>query len=309
MRFKNLDLIVVMVIVAINIVWTQIPNRVMLAGVLFVLPLILFVPGYTLVQVLFGRRVSGRDEDSPVASDASFTTGTSGAITSRLWLNIGHPVGKTDQIILSLGLSIAIDVLMGFALNFLPGGLNGFSWVVALSVITMVCSLLAIILRRRDAPSGATIVRMRITVLDVLLFALAILVVCSAIWLSLIRPINPQPSFTQFWILPANQANKTCTVTLGIQSFETNSERYRVVMNVNNTRTNAWSSIAVDPQQKWVQSVSITPGTGSTLYVEAQLYRLAKPDVVYRNVHLTFYISSVNLNGLIRQQCLIGNQG
>lgn len=296
MRFKGLDLIIVMIIVAINVALTQLPGRFMIAGILFALPLILFLPGYTLTQTLFRRRAPVQKQSTPEDS------------APQQELRLGHPIGTADQLLLSFGLSIAIDVLVGFGLNILPIGLQALSWILSLGLITTICAVLAAFLRRKDIPGGARMPRVRVVLRDGILFGLAILIAVSAIWLSFIRPLQPQPSFTQFWMLPANQASKTCAVSVGVQSFETTSETYHVVMTVNNIQTNSWSSIVLAPQQKWVQLVAVKPGTSNSLSIEAQLYVANKPDVVYRDVHLIFYISSINTNGLVQQQCVLGTQ-
>lgn len=296
MRFKNLDLIFILIVVAINVVWTQIPVHNPLVGIIFALPLILFLPGYALTQILFRRRTSEEQEQSssPLASP-------------RPDLQLGHPIGRSDQLLLSFGLSIAIDVLVGFGLNILPIGLQALSWVLSLGLITLLCTLLVAFLRRKDLPKTGSSARLRITLQDCLLLGLAFLVGASAIWLSFIRPLQPQPSFTQFWMLPANQANKVCAVSVGVQSFETTSETYQIVLTVNHTPMKNWSSVVLIPQQKWTQSVPVTPGTANTLYIEAQLYLADKPSTVYRDVHLTFYISSSNTNGLVQYRCVIGS--
>jgi uncharacterized membrane protein len=291
MRCKNFDLILTMVVVALNVAWTQVPNRPLLPGIIFALPLIFFCSGYALTQVLFRRRML---EQPPNVSNY-FTH----------WSDLKHPIGGADQILLSLGLSMAINVLVGFGLNILPIGLQALSWVLSLGLITVGCALLATFLRRKDLPRASQTPHMRITVRDCMLFGLASFVVASAVWISIIRPLEPQRGFTQFWMLPVNEASKTCVVSVGVQSFEATSETYRVVMIVNGVQTSTWSPVILTPQQEWVQSVPVTPGTTSSLYVEAQLYRVDEPDIIYRNVHLTFYIAKANPGGLAQQQCAL----
>jgi uncharacterized membrane protein len=296
MRFKNLDLIIVMVFVVINVAWTQIPNRPLILGLILTLPLAFFLSGYALTQTLFRRRVP-----EPMQ-------GVSDVPIRRPDLKLGHPIGKTDQILLSFGLSMATDVLVGFGLNIFPIGLQPMSWTVALGLVTTVFVVLAIFLRRKDLPKIATRPAVRITLQDCVLFGLAILVVASAVWLSVIRPLQPQPSFTQFWMLPANQASKACEASIGVQSFESTSQTYQIVMTVNSTKTNIWPSIVLTPQQKWVQSVPVTPDATTSLNIEARLFRMDNPGTVYRDVHLTFYVSSINNNGIIQQQCVLGTE-
>jgi uncharacterized membrane protein len=297
MRSKNLDLIIVMVFVVVNVIWLEVPKDPawpgvvsLLPGLFFALPLTFFLSGYALVQTLFRRRTPEADSRD---------------LIRRPDLLLGHPVGRADQILLSFGLSMAIDVLVGFGLNILPIGLQSVSWILSLGLITVVCTIVALFLRRGDLPSTRTGLPIRIKWQDVVLSLLALFVLASAVWLAIIRPLNPQPSFTQFWILPANQASKTCAVSLGVQSFETTSETYRVIMNMNNAQINAWPSIVLSPQQKWTQSIPIHPGDNNAITIEALLYRNDNPGTPYRQVHLTYYIASTNNNGTVQQQCLL----
>lgn len=296
MRPRSLDLTLLLLLVLINVGWTQVPAsyQLMAVSIVLALPLVLFLPGYALTQALFRRKATSSEA---AASDKSARP----AIPK-----LGHPIGKADQIVLSLGLSMAIDVLVGFTLNLLPIGLMQLPWIFSLSLLTLLFAVLAIILRRKDTVQTTGAVKLRLTFLDCALFALAALIVASAVWFSIIRLANPQPSFTQFWMLPADQAHKTCTVSVGIQSFETTSTTFNVALTVNNAPANSWSAIVLEPQQKWTQLVTVTPGPTSSISVEARLYREGQPSTVYRDVHLTFDISSINANGIVQEQCVYG---
>jgi uncharacterized membrane protein len=292
MRKHNRDLIVAILISGINIGWTQVPTHPLLINIILALPLISILPGYTLTQVLLSKRLP---DPEPVASnDLLPEPGTKSK----------RPVGAADQLVLSLGLSVALDVLLGFALNFLPMGLQTLSWTLALGLLTTLFALLAL-LRRKERVEVVKAPGIRLRVSDGILFGLAILIASSAVWFSIQRPIKPQPSFTQLWMLPANQASKSCAVSIGVQSFETTSVTYRIVLTTNDRRTITWSSIPLTPQSKWVRSVSITSGSATSVYVEAQLYREDQPGVVYRNVHLTFQ-RTIQKSGLVQQQCTTG---
>lgn len=290
MRIKHLDLIIILVIVALNVAWTQIPHLFRVVGIILALPLILLIPGYALTQMLFRKRSLEQIEESR------------GRLILRPSLKLEHPIGPADQILLSLGLSMAIDVMVGFGLNILPIGLQAFSWVLSLSLITTIFVVLTFLLRRQDIPGGAKLLRTYITLRDGLLFGLAILATISALWLAIAKPFQPQFRFTQIWIVPANQTSKSCEVSIGAQSFEANTVTYRVVMIVNKTQTNAWSAITLSPQEKWSQSVPVTPGTASNLLIEVQLYRRDKPTTLYRDVHLTLFISKADSHGLVQAQ-------
>jgi uncharacterized membrane protein len=290
MRFKNLDLIAAILVVAINVGWTQLPHRPLVIGIILALPLILILPGYTLTQTLFRKRLPAPDPSSKLILRPS--------------LKIGQPINTADHIILSFGLSMAIDVVVGFALNVLPIGLQALSWTLSLGIITTVFALLAVFLRRKDIVRVAMMPRPRITIYECILFGLAILLATLVVWSSIIRPLEePQPSFTQFWMLPAK--NNSCAVLIGVHSFESTSVTYRVVMTINGAQVTTWPSVVLAPQAEWDQSVSIKKGATDNMYIEARIYRGDKPDTVYRNVHLTFHSLKRSNNGQT-QQCSIG---
>ncbi len=292
MRLKNLDLIAAILVVAINVGWTQLPHPPLVIGIILALPLIFILPGYTLTQTLFRERLPAPDPSSNLILRPS--------------LKIGQPINTADHIILSLGLSMAIDVVVGFALNVMSIGLQALSWTLSLGLITTVFALLAGFLRRKDSVKGARIPKPRITMYECILLGLAILVATVAIWSSIIRPLEePQPSFTQFWMLPAK--NTSCAVLIGVHSFESTSVTYRVVMTINGAQATIWPSVVLAPQAEWNRSVSIKPGATDNIYIEARLYRADKPEAVYRNVHLTLHSLEGSNNGQT-QQCSIGTQ-
>src|SRR5437899_10172382 len=101
MRLKNFDLIGVIFLVIINVGWAQLPSRPLIIGIILAVPLIFVLPGYTLTQVLFRKQSPDQSLDS------------SNNLILQPSLKIGQPVSAVDHIIFSLGLSMAIDVLMG----------------------------------------------------------------------------------------------------------------------------------------------------------------------------------------------------
>ncbi len=272
MRIKTPGLIGAIFFAAINVGWVQLPpGRPLVIGIIFGLPLVFVLPGYTLTQALFRRR-------SP------------------------QLISAVDHIILILGLSLAIDVLVGFLLNIFPVGLQAQSWTMSLGLVTTVFALLAIYLRRKDPAKSGRIPVPRITIYECILFGLAILVATVAVWFSVIRPSATQASFTQFWMLPSTQANTSCTVLIGLQSYESTPVTYRIVVTINGTQVNSWSSVVLAPQEKWNQSISINPEAAASIYIEAQLYRADKPNSTYRDVHLTMHSAREGKNGQ-KQQC------
>lgn len=298
---KNLDLLGAILVVALNVGWLQVPDRPLLVGVILALPLVLYLPGYTLTRALFRKGIPDGENERTASRKASDKMP---AVANPL--RIGHPIGKADQFILSLGLSMAIAILVGFLLNILPIGLQAFSWIFSLGLLTVLFALAALFLRRNDITARGEALRFHFTLPDALFIGLALFIVANAVWLAIIRPPVPQPSFTQLWILPANPTSKECAVSLGVQNFEVTSMKYNLTLTVNNQRiTGNWSTITLLPEEKWVQRVPVTPEAQNDLHVEAQLYRTDRPDVMYREVHLTFHVSTSFQNGQIQLQCAL----
>lgn len=303
MRSKNRDLLIAILIVALNGAWMQVPNRPLIVGIILALPLILFLPGYTLTQALFRKKSSSEESNQTSTQPRS----SDQAPQASNKLRLGHAIGGVDQLILSLGLSMAIDILTGFALNILPIGLQGLSWTLSLGLLTVLFALVALFIRRNTSTSSAKAQRVHITLPDALFLGLAVFITVNAIWLAVIMPPKPQPSFTQFWILPANPGSKICAVSIGIQSFELTSTKYDLTMTVNSKQiAGNWSTITLTPQQKWAQVVPLTPEAQNDLHVEAQLYRSDQPYTAYRDVHLTFHVSTQFQNGQAQLQCTLG---
>lgn len=255
MRLKNLDLIIAVSIASMNVVWAMLPNRTPLIGIILALPLVFFLPGYTLTEALFHKK----------------------------------PLEATHRLAFSIGMSLAIAILSGLILNLLPGGLQAKSWAVLLGLQIALFSLLAMILRRKASPDNLNQVRFRLRIHEGILFCLALIVVMQAIFYSTVGATQqPHPGFTQFWMLPPAQARKNCAISLGVHSFESTPVKYRIKVTVNQKEISSWSSIALSPQGEWNSLVPITPDIADKAQIVARLYRLDKPDFVYQQVDLTF---------------------
>src|SRR5205814_2263111 len=135
-------------------------------------------------------------------------------------LKISQSFSAVDYMVFSLGISLVIDIVTGLLLNLLPGELQWQSWTLSLAMVTEVFALLAIFLRLRQPGKQISAAGWYFSFKEYALLGLAPGVVILALWLSIIRPPQPQPSFTQFWMLPSTQANNSCAVLIGVHSFE-----------------------------------------------------------------------------------------
>jgi hypothetical protein len=266
MRLNNRDLIVAMVIAAMNVLWSLIPIHFAVIGMILALPLVFVLPGYTLTEALFHKR----------------------------------PLNPAHLLLFSLGLSLAIDMLSGFILNRV--GLHALSWAMILGLLTGVFSLLAAYLRRGIPASEVQPPKFRLNIYQSILFGLAVAVALVSVVYSIISAERqPSPGFTQLWMLPAAQYGG-CAISVGVHSFESTPVAFRVTMTTNEVQVTTWSSIILAPQQEWQQLVPVPLGVDSNTSVDVRLYRLDKPSSVYRQVHLTVH----NVQGKGRDTCTSG---
>ncbi len=252
MRLKNIDLIVILTIVAATIVCVFLPIHVTAIGIALALPLVFLFPGYVVTEVLSYKR----------------------------------PLNTTYLAILSIGLSLAIDILSGFLLNLLPVGLRAVSWIVLLGLLTVIFALLLAFLRRGAPINESSIPAIRFRVHEYALVGLAVLIIVLSLQYAVQGVVQqPHQGFTQLWLLPPQTA-KSCVLRLGVRSFESTSTTYMVTTRENGKQVNVQSSIVLAPQQEWDSAVAI-PATATTdVAVDVSLYRADRPGAVYRDVHM-----------------------
>lgn len=263
MRLKNLDLILVLILVLANVGWMFLPVHPPVIGVILPLPLIFVLPGYVLTEALFRRRA----------------------------------LEGLQRLVFSLILSLALAVFCGFILNFLPGGLNTLSWLATLSGLTAFFTLLAY-LRRRGFREEKGTGKFQVKFLNVLLFGLALALMVFSVVYSVIGAQQQRlPGFTQLWIVPPSHSSGagSCAVSVGIHSFESTTQTYHLIVTNNNVQINVIPPLSLLSQQQWEQVISIVPKKGNNL-IEVRLYRDNQPTVIYRNVHLTLHSSATGIS-------------
>ena len=189
MQKKNLDLIVVLLIAALNVGWTLLAVHLPVVGIIFALPLVFLLPGYALTEVFF-KRTSDDTKSLIVKPHARIIS--------------SFPI--SDRLVFSIGLSVVIDITTGLVLNTLSIGLNQSSWAVALVLVTAVFTLTAVYRRRgvqeqqSKRPGGLTLPSLRcISLYEYTLFVLALAITVSCVWYSVHSTLQQeqQASFTQ----------------------------------------------------------------------------------------------------------------
>lgn len=235
------------------------------------LPLVLFLPGYGALAALFPRR---------------------------------GDLHGVERLSLSLVLSIAIVPLIVLILNFAPGGIRLGSLSACLCGIVVVSCLIAGDRRLRLSPAD----RVGLDATSVLTEAwrrrkswmpLTAVVLASTVWVSVRLhasiPAAPEP-FTEFYLLgPSGTpfayphrilAGESATVVVGITNHESRRIAYKVVVRTGNRSLAALGPIALDPNQRWTQSVLFVPPAPSPR--EDIEFLLFKNDgtLPYRHLHL-----------------------
>lgn len=214
-------------------------------------PLVLFLPGYWLLA----------------------------AIAPRI---CGEPL---ETVAFSVGVSVAMCIVVGLVLNLTPAGLTGDAWVLALGGIALAGSAAAWL---RGARHEALPWR------DVVpapgrrggaMFALAGLLLVGAFGLARFSAgQQSEPHFTQLWITPAG--TQAGNVQLGVRNLEPTSMTYTVEVRANGNLVQRWPSLTLQPNQSWETELTSADGAPLRGSVEALLYRADAPDQVYRRVLL-----------------------
>lgn len=264
MRLHNSDLLLATGSAVLYTGCTFLPASMSLVGLLLALPMVFFVPGYTLTAILAHKRT----------------------------------LDGSHRLLLSLGLSLALDILCGCFLNLLPIGLRALSWVLVLSGVTVLFALIIIYLRRGIVPAqtpaagmrnGANAIPVARIVRGGILSAFALaLIICALLYT--VQSVAQQPAngFTQLWLLPPTQTTQGCTVRVGLHSFETTPVTYRVLATINDVQANMWPTLALAPNQVWEQGIAVPPvATAKYTSIQVKVFRGDKPNIVYRKVNVT----------------------
>jgi uncharacterized membrane protein len=256
MRRHNLDIILAISVVILNVGWSLLSIHQPMLGILLALPLLFFIPGYLLTDVLFQNRLP----------------------------SIAH------RIVLSLTISLCIVLLSGFLLNLLPEGLNARSWSIYLGGLNALLGLLALLRRRKVTLSRTQAWSIHLNFSGYILLGLVLLVIIVSLSTSAMSIAQrPGQGFTQLWLLPSKEANHTWQLNLGVRSNERTPVTYNVTMSVNHAPFKSWSSIKLNPEQEWDQSVSLSATDSNSTYVQLKLYYANQTGIIYKELHSTLY--------------------
>jgi uncharacterized membrane protein len=251
MRSKWFDMIAVMAATIVIMLLTLTGALSGLWQLPFALPMVFLLPGYALLSAISPR----------------------------------HRFRRTEQVVLSIGLSIMLLILGGFLLNWTPWGLQARTWTVGLGALTLVACVVALVRRTNGPTFSPLIVQTGLTVGQGMLLALTVVIAALA-WTIAHRAaeVLPPSHFTQLWILPA-EGQEQGAVEVGIYCMEADTTRYTLQVSVGGAITR-WPVIELEPDESWEVTVNL-PETADAEYVHAELYRLdAQGNEPYRRVTL-----------------------
>jgi len=247
------------------------------------LPMVLFLPGYTLIAAHFPAKKN---------------------------------LDGIERTALSFGLSIAIVPLIGLGLNYTPWGIRLVPILMSLSSVTLAMCGVANFRRRQLPEEEAFAVHIKAsflalkteviekpeTKIDKILTVILIFSILASVMTLVYVIMTPKEGehFTEFYILgPEGLADnyptryvpgEGGTVIVGIVNHEYRTVNYSMDMQLENTSLDLPENlkyISIDHNATWEEPVKITPPfEGRDMKLEFLLFNETEKSVPYRDLHL-----------------------
>lgn len=286
------DLVIVMGLVLLTDIFVLTPgiNETLIRNVLG-LPLVLFLPGYSLIAALF-----------PAKSD----------------------LDGIERVALSFGLSIAVVPLIGLGLNYTPWGIRIHPILISLSTFTFIMCGLAYLRRAKLPESEVFDISFRATALSLkneimgsseskLDKALTVFLIFS-ILLSVVTlayvVLSPKEGehFTEFYLLgPEGKADnyptkyilgENGTVIVGVVNHEYSPVNYTMEIKLENKSMFLQENlkhITLAHNETWEEPVILTPEfEGKNMKLQFLLFNETGKSVPYRDLHLWIDVNATN---------------
>ncbi|MGI5990828.1 MAG: DUF1616 domain-containing protein [Methanosarcina sp.] len=286
------DLVIVIGLVLLTDIFVLTPgiNETLIRNVLG-LPLVLFLPGYSLIAALF-----------PAKSD----------------------LDGIERVALSFGLSIAVVPLIGLGLNYTPWGIRIHPILISLSTFTFIMCGLAYLRRAKLPESEAFDISFRATALSLkneimgsseskLDKALTVFLIFS-ILLSVVTlayvVLSPKEGehFTEFYLLgPEGKADnyptkyilgENGTVIVGVVNHEYSPVNYTMEIKLENKSMflpENLKHITLAHNETWEETVILTPEfEGKNMKLQFLLFNETDKSVPYRDLHLWIDVNATN---------------
>lgn len=252
MRRHSNELIAVMLIAGLSAVLTFFIPANSIVRLLCALPLVFFLPGYAITAALLAPR----------------------------------SLGGVEQLLFSLGVSVAVTALSGLILNLTPWGLQTSTWAITLAVIVLVAGAIAWLRSGSDAAPVPAERHSKLHFRDGIFVGLAVLVTGTAFGLTRLPAApNGVAGYTSLWMVPASKGSSN-DFRLGIQSSEFTETHYRLQVSVNGQVVQELPELSLQPGQAWETEFSLQSNQIGSGPVVADLYKLDDPGTIYRHVKI-----------------------
>jgi len=269
------DLRLVLIFTLLSIIFVLVPpfNQTPIR-IPLVLPLLLFMPGYSLVSVLFPRK---------------------------------DDLTGIERLTLSIVLSIAIVIFDGFALNYMPWGVRPAPIVISLSIIILLLLLITLVLRKGIPEDERFLFDYHVFLKSLkadektteIEKALIVALIASIIIASGIviygKLTFPEEKFTAFYILGEEgkagnyttdlYLGRSTSIIVGIENHEHATVNYTLEAKLGRSTLNN-QKITLDHDENWLRNVSFMINrVGPRMKLEFLLYKegSANPD---KSLHL-----------------------
>lgn len=228
--------------------WLPVPMRIVVG-----VPLVTFLPGYALLRVALG-------------GGSAFS-------------------GIGERVALSVGLSLALVVITGLLLELSPWHLSAQSWLVSLSLLTIVLCVAALVRSRSELPEPSDRSRARVGRIEIAAFSAAGLLAIGALvlaWSGATRQTGAP--FTQLWLVPAHATMPV--LEIGVENHEATVVTYRLEVLTGTAVVREWGPITLSNGERWTQRFDAPQLVDDDASVTALLYRADLPPDPYRTVFL-----------------------
>ncbi|MFC6823441.1 DUF1616 domain-containing protein [Halopelagius fulvigenes] len=279
-----------------------------LIQIVFVLPLLIFLPGYAFVSALYVRQAAVRETTDEETTDEETTDEE---VIPRLARGLDSPA----RVVLSVLASVILVPMTALLLNFTPFGVRRIPVLVAVTALTLAFAIIAVARRssvprrERFAPAvpsvgaggwsfrGDSAVG---TALNVVVVASLFLALATTAY-ALAAPPAPQgESFTEFYILSENETGelvandypKDLTVgeptqlTAAVENREEHSQQYTVVVLEQRVESNGTGNDTRVVESEELRRLNASVESGETAYLNHSV----TPTMSGDDVRLTYLL-------------------
>ena len=189
------------------------------------------------------------------------------------------------RLTLSIGYSCLLATLGAFVLHWSGWGINTYSWLAWLGALTLIPSLIVTQRRFTQPAERVTFPSLPFSRPQLGMMGLAVVLGLLAIRVALMgATYDPQSHFTQLWLTPARAVTNAQQFQVGIRNREQVWSNYRLELTIDGEKAQAWSTIALAPDEEWQTTFLLPDHAPAQPLIEAKLFQEQDPATLYRYV-------------------------